>query len=384
MQHLLRPILLILITALFVTAALQLHDIVASALALATITLTAYITIFTLAQLFLTSKATIELSVLPIEGDKITSQTELRARVQIAALRIAPTFHAEITLFWTHSDVEQRPLVIKGGQSDYNIYSAIRFPHRANWHCSHATVDYSDPFGIILIRRTVYLNSTIHVAPVGDQSRLLDIISSASRPGDSAPSNIDRRGDPFEIKHYDPAEGSRNILWKIYAKRGELMGRAPEAAITPEGFTACIGVLKPLDDNLATKIASYLKMLEQHGISVAFNCLGNTGPIASTSDSAEQMMIDTVWASPTKTSSELPELINYCESYGEVTQIVVFASASLLASANTSDFFSLLSQLESRRIQPIIAVDIPTSAKNSLSNDTISRLTNNHYPFLEL
>lgn len=376
---------LVVLTALLWFFAYSYHDIVATSLALGCSVLLIYLAVFSTLQLYLYSAPQLELTVLGGENGKLTSQTSLTARLILAGLKVSPTFSAKVFLNWEHSGVNIKPVVFKGSVNNAQpIFSAISFPHRGVWRCERATLSFSDPFKIAVITRSVDINSSIAICPSGEASDLREVISSASKPGDISQSSTEKTGDLFEMKQYDPAQGVRTILWRVFAKRGELMSRAPEAAVTPEGFTACYALIRPEEDSLATKVIDYTARLQSSGVSIAFNCSGNTKEPVTNASKVEELLITSVWNQPSPDNSELAKLLAESRSFGEVTQIMIFFSLRGASEFMTDRFMTCLTFLEMNQIKPILAMDIPKNYHGEISAKLISLITSKNYQTLEL
>jgi hypothetical protein len=315
---------------------------------------------------------------------KLLSQTSLSARVSVSELKIAPTFLAHVTFNWAHPGVGLKPFVLKNTPLDENLLAPVFFPHRGIWNCDTATITFSDPFKILCLTRQVPLNTSITICPSGPESDLREVISSASRPGDVSQSTIEKSGDLFEMKQYDPALGVRTILWRVFAKRGELMSRAPEAAVTPEGFTACFALIAAEEDSLATKIIDYAARLQSSGVSVAFNCSGNRGEPVIDASKVEEVLITSVWNPPSDNQAELSKLLETSRSFGEVTQVVLLLSVRSISEKFLDKFNAALTFLEMNQIKPIIAIYIPQTHSFDVSSRLISLITSKNHQILEL
>ena len=352
------------------------HDIVATTLAIAGGVLWLYITTLTVIQNFKLSPPQLDILVIPNETGRVLSRTALTARITLANITPVPSFFATIQMIWEQDGVELKPIVMKGRAYGDTFDVPIHFPHRGEWRCKEVVVNYRDPLRIVNIASSAQLSCTITVYPRGDEIQNLPTFSSASRPGDSAPASELRTGDLFEMKQYDPAQGMRRILWRVFAKRGELMSRAPEAAVTPEGFTACFAILNELDDDLATKAIDYTARLESAGLTLAFSCTGNVAGTVTRAGEVERATIASVWGpKATIVTSELNELVNASKAFGEVTQVVIFISTRNFNQNSERIFAAQLDLLASLTIRPIVALELPKDASPEETRSFITSLS---------
>lgn len=383
MRRYFKLLLLVLSAAALWGISYQLHDIVATSLAIACSVLIVYLLVFSILQLVQIKVAKCTITVLGDANGRLLSKAALIARLELTDIKIAPTFVSKLVLGWEHPGAMIKPIILNGTPNE-SIFLPISFPHRGIWRCIAVELAYSDPLQIVEIRQRIPLNISITICPSGHDSELREVISSASRPGDAAQSIHQRSGDLFEMKQYDPAQGVRTILWRVFAKRGELMSRSPEAAITPEGFTACYAIIRPKQDTLATKIIDYTARLQSSGISVAFSCTGNYRAPVTNATEIEESLISAVWNPPTPNHDELSKLLLTSRSFGELTQVVVFFSAKDADPSIVDTFFAALVFLEQQQIRPILALDIPEDQNSPLALQILSKITAKDYSLLEL
>jgi len=94
------------------------------------------------------------------------------------------------------------------------------------------------------------------------------VLTSSYRAGDLISDANERRGDPFDLKPYHPSDGIKKILWKVYAKTGELISRHPEQSMTPEGQVFIFSVNNVEDDHVCGAALDYTKKLEDLSLDV--------------------------------------------------------------------------------------------------------------------
>ena len=213
-----------------------------------------------------------------------------------------------------------------------------------------------------LILMMIPHQTSIVVAPAIPSDSQLPLISSTQRPGDMVPDAIHRHGDPFDIKPYHPADGINKIVWKAFAKSGQLLSRHAEPSMTPEGFVTICVFARPCDDELCGLALAYVSALEDLKLDILLSCEGHNGRLLGTDfDSSRILLIDSVWDSANSTGTsriqDLQALIDKCGSGDTrvtVRKIALFCSGSRLTSqSEASQMLELATWLEERGIEPV-------------------------------
>jgi hypothetical protein len=161
----------------------------------------------------------------------------------------------------------------------------------------------------------------------------LQIISSSSRAGDEFPDQSLKSGDPYDLRRYQPSDGLKKIVWKLYAKSGELVSRHPEAATTPEGQVVIFCLATSAQDLAASLAIEYAKRCEMLNLAIFSGCAGRSEQEAAQSAIAlEREAIDSAW-SFSHFDSELAaaNLIELCkfvsQSSSKIERVLIFITA---------------------------------------------------------
>ena len=157
------------------------------------------------------------------------------------------------------------------------LIDAVRFPHRGLWSLDSLNLSLSDIAGMVRLSWRLPVQSSIEVAAPTIPIRPLPILVSSARAGDELSFSQERSGDPFDMKAYDPSDGVKRIMWKVYARSQQLVVRRPEPAVIPEGELALYLVAGRNEDYVAGALQGYLEQLEDEQITVIFGTDGLAG-----------------------------------------------------------------------------------------------------------
>ena len=280
---------------------------------------------------------------LTFSADHPVSKAPISAGIRIDHCRVPPFFRLRVDREFTHTGPTSPAHLVSGPPADlmgYRLLDTVTFPHRGYWTASGVLLRLEDVFGFSRYRWRIGAEETVEVSAPEISIRELPIAASSARGGDELNRIRERSGEPFDIKAYDPSDGISRILWKTYARSGELVVRRPEPAIVPEGEVAIFVVAGPDDDHVAGAFLSYLRRLEQQDIAVAFGTDGNaaqpyTPPSMLGRDFYQQpeeirrALNLAVWSPQAGTSNGFADFLNALqESNRFVQQVVVFIPAS--------------------------------------------------------
>ena len=155
-----------------------------------------------------------------------------------------------------------------------HLIDTVEMPHRGLWRLIGIDLSLSDALGFTNLRWFFPLQTGLEVSALTIPIKPLPIVAASSRSGDQLSLTRDRNGDLFDIKQYDPSDGIKRILWKTYAKSGELVVRRPEPAIIPEGEVVLYLVAQPEDDHVAGALQDYVRQLDLQQITTLFGTDG--------------------------------------------------------------------------------------------------------------
>lgn len=262
-------ILTILLTYLCLDAVINQSDIVASSL-ISTFIATFLILGSLVLWLGRILNRNLTFEIFPVLSNSIPhAQEELQLDIIVSPQTTIPFIRTKYTLEFQNSEELTLSFLRNDRSLDFNRITAI-FPHRAVWEAKTLRCEVQDVLGLwkyITKSDKSLQNSQIWIYPSKYHENRFPFIHSHYRDGDALSSTDAVRGDPYDIKRYDPSDGVRKILWKVYARTQELLSRFPEPTMTPEGKTV-IFVLSDRGNDYANWSAyEYISRLESDGLS---------------------------------------------------------------------------------------------------------------------
>lgn len=234
----------------------------------------------------------------------------------MSSLHLLPFFRIDLRFDFETSDIPPiRATISSGGSADrYPIFTPMQFPHRGNWRFQKATWVLYDVFDLWHFHHTQKYDDTHAIVPVSPPAGFDSpppIINSCLRDGDSVADIQEARGDYYDIKRYHPSDGMRKIVWKIFARTGELLARHPEKTMTPEGRVLMAVCAQSIHDSGARLAINYSSYLIDAGLECSATCLGQlSGDPAKTPEALEKLLIETAWSSDHGVESSLAHLID--------------------------------------------------------------------------
>ena len=366
-------IFLIFCAYLLVGPVPQSSDIVAAALACGLLALfLAIVLAARLQALYVQRRLTLELYP---PDEPITSGQSTRAVVKFSPLQLLPGMTLECRLSCVHEGISIPTITLfKGTPAGHRVAIEIIAPHRGNWDIHGVRCTIGDLTGFIRVSWTIPLDSSLIVYPPKQSDALLPLVSSTQRPGDLITDAVHRLGDPFDIKPYHPSDGIKKIIWKAFAKRGELLSRHAEASMTPEGFVALFVLAQAADDDACGKALAYVNALTELKLDLLLSCEGNNGRAPGHNvETCQELLIDSAWdaqrTSSISLATDLQSLFDACTRTSvavTLRTIVVFCSGTRMAGPDGVELMRTISQwMEERQIQPVFFLTQPT-----LSTDT--------------
>lgn len=331
-------------------------------------------------------------------GDSVKALRLERIVTTLLPIKLPPLFEVRASLQWAQDGIIVTTHRIDGRDTkSRQLIEDISFPHRGHWKLLGVSCVLRDIFG---------LTSLSWLEPVGDLSirvepsvdvhpKYIPVVSSSERAGDAVEQQLARTGDPYDLKSYHPADGSRRILWKLFAKSGALFSRLEEFSMTPEGRVVIFVLAGKEDDVLCQWALSYIKGLEELKLDVFVGCAGmshSTSSPARSFDSTLELLIDSAWDtywqkdsyrqksesdSTTALSLDISKLISGSTYTGQrLSRILIFVNGETIGSASQVSALSRLGQqLQDQGIKPIFCVQERISSKSTSSSisNTLSR-----------
>jgi len=292
------------------------------------------------------------------------SKQSLTSSIQLKNSNIFPFYNLKIRKNFSPEGAESFDLLIKGKESKQGsrlILDSLRFPHRGIWNLKSLDFELSDIFGFTSFRWEKLLNTAIEVSPQPLSIKPLPVIASSSRAGDEVNLPHDKSGDLFDTKQYDPSDGVRRILWKTYARSGELYVREPEPAVIPEGEVAIFLVAEKEEDHVAAAALSYAKHLISNDIVVLFGTDGGEqhDDFVSKVEKIESMIRACATSKLAGSGESFKSYAAKLEAtQRQMTQFLVFASEKKLSETKLA---KELEQLSSARNAAISFARVPDS-----------------------
>lgn len=308
--------------------------------------------------------------------------------IKVSPLSILPFFVLKLQLQF---GPEKLPSAVHhlSGRIEHQKFIAeeLSFPHRGPWHLAAIACSYEDRFGFAVLRWAVtgpIPLYSITVKPPPGVPTHLPILSSSIRSGESILEMNERRGEPFDLKPYHPADGIRKILWKIYAKSGELISRHPERSMTPEGQVVVFCLAAPEEDVVCSQTLAYLQQLKELDLELFVGCAGMTpGKTARSKEEAEKLFIDSVWQARLSTTASLLldlggllEQVRQSLRGARIANILIFCATGRLKNRSNLEMYTTIGDfLEQQQIHPVFfMVDTRTSMPAGIKPGNESRL----------
>lgn len=303
------------------------------------------------------------------------SGAETRIIFTVRPLRTPPGTWLEISLQFAHGKPPARALRISGASSrERKLHLDLTFPHRGAWDITAIQCSLRDITGLTRYSWQIPYSDVINVYPPTVSDTSLPLLSSTQRPGDTATDTLNRQGDPFDLKPYHPSDGIKKIVWKAFAKSGELLSRHPEASMTPEGFVTIITLARSEDDDICSKVIAYTRALEELKLDLLISCEGLHGrQLVRSSQGCEELLIDSVWDAAQSTRETLEQdvhaLLDWCaQSAGHIAvrKMLLFVSGARIANPiEAARITELATWLSSRGVEPVFCVSRPTLRQES-------------------
>ncbi len=324
-------------------------------------------------------KRQISINVIP-PSEPATSQEMVRVIISIEGARVLPFFSLDIALQFEHEGSSPALVRVSGfARRERHAHLDIAFPHRGSWDINTIQCALRDVTGLAHFTWKI----PITVAPPTALDSRLPVLSSTQRPGEMMIDIFNRQGEPFDIKSYHPSDGVKKIVWKAFAKRGELLSRHPEASMTPEGFVVMLVIAGQEGDPACAQAIAYTHSLSQLNLEIIASCEGANGRTpAHTPESFKELLIDSVWDAtpnvPGHLRRDASALLDYCSQLTPsitVSKLLLFVSAERIATPdNIRELNDLAEWLSNQGILPVLCLTAPTSFAEPLSTSKLATL----------
>jgi hypothetical protein len=348
-------------------------DIVAAALAYGLLTLLGVIASAAMLQA-LYVKRSFSVDLRPPDT-RLISRHAARCIMILSKVKLIPGMVLEVQPVSAHSGINIPTLrLLKGTEPEHRVAIDIVAPHRGNWDIHGVRCSLGDLTGFIRTTWNVPLETALIVTPPEQPDALLPLISSTQRAGDLLADAVHRLGDPFDIKPYHPSDGVKKIVWKAFAKSGQLLSRHAEASMTPEGFVALFVLAQANDDEVCGKALAYINSLCELKLDLLLGCEGQSDRAAGYSNETSlELLIDSTWdaikSDKISLKRDLQTLLDGCTQTGvgvNLRKIIIFCSGDRVAAPGGADLMRvIMAWMEERQIEPVFFITQPNLVTSS-------------------
>jgi len=305
------------------------------------------------------------------QGEQVSGQP-IKIVINVGKLSVPSLFLLKLKLVFEKSDLTPSTHELIGqAKKDRLLVEEITFPHRGNWIVTNIQATFTDRFGLTTISWNMPLSDmAIRIAPSGDTNSYIPIISSSQRAGDELEHPLERTGDPYDLKPYHPSDSMRKILWKVFARSGELISRHPEKSMTPEGKVVIFVLADRHDDQTCQMALQYIERLQSLSLEVWAGCSGiskSSLDLGRDLNSTKELLIDTAWDSnwaqregeTSNTETDLEYLLaSLPQNSSQLSSMLIFASRTAISSDDAVKSLSNIgSYLSSIGIEPIFCIE---------------------------
>jgi uncharacterized protein (DUF58 family) len=309
----------------------------------------------------------------------------VRVFLALRGAKILPLFVLDMRLVFERPGASQALVRVSGfSESDRRAHVDLTFPHRGEWDIRGIECTLRDVTGLTRFSWIIPQQTAVTIAPVPTHDSHLPVLSSTQRPGEMMVDIFNRQGEPFDIKSYHPSDGVKRIVWKAFAKRGELLSRHPEASMTPEGFVVILTIAGKEGDKACAQVVAYAESLARLNLEIIASCEGANGRSAARSPEAlRELLIDSVWDARPEQSDHLQRdsasLLDYCAQLTpslKVSKLLLFVSAERLAMPGQArQIEDLAAWLSAQGITPVFCLSHPSENVDLSSPSKLSKLS---------
>ena len=218
-------------------------------------------------------------------------------------------------------------------------------------HCDtvHRSIRVGDAFGICEVTIRSQQPVSISIFPQRTPLLMPDIVQGLRLGGEQAHPLGHPSGDRIDIRNYAVGDPVRYILWKVYARTGELVVRTPERAFEPAERLLAYLVAHP-EDSIAASLASEVLRSQLLGENWAFGVDGRVEPCTEM-----DVALEAIVQSGDATTQNASGLTDFVSTQSDASSLVVFAPAD--QGSWVDEVLSLAQQLP---VQVIMAGVLPT------------------------
>lgn len=276
----------------------------------------------------ITSKRLTKIYLTPILQECL-SNFPIDIKVILSQLALWPFWNIECKLQFCSSKVKTLCHIISGPiqiTNEYSLNSTLTFPHRGYWTLRSLQLNITDRLGLTRLTWFFPLENYIEVSAKDMVLGAVSLQALDPHSGDLHNLQHSRQGDLYDIKQYDPSDGLKKILWKVFAKSGQLVVRRPEPATIPQGTIALYLVAKPEEDFVAGAIQTYINFLCGREIKIIF---GTDGLRNIITESAIKTTINQMaMHDEAGTGQGLPSFLDTLKQQSQSLEVIIFTGAT--------------------------------------------------------
>lgn len=181
-------------------------------------------------------------------------------------------FQLEVNCSYQHPGTRQQSIVLLGRSesSQRTVNTIITFPHRGLWTQTTARITLRDRFGLTAVSWQQQNLATTAVYPASLEFPKTDFITTNTSDGELNIPTSTIQGDYYDYKEYSPADSFSKVLWKLFARSGELYVRHPEPVASDFGRIAIYLIADAKQDFVAAAVRDLLETLTLHNKPFAF------------------------------------------------------------------------------------------------------------------
>lgn len=285
---------------------------------------------------------------------------EFSSPFHLPPLRIPPFFTISMTRVFPNqlsNLVKTKTVKLFGNfndpQNKFNVHDNLKFSRRGDFTQSGIAISYGDILGLTRFEKFIPAAKNYLVYPQEVQIEPIAVMAASAQLGDVEHSNLERTGDLFDIRGYQPGDSLKRVLWKVYARSGNVVVRQPEPAIVPEGEVAIFVAAHSEDDNVAAAALSYLKILEEQNIIFSLSSLGHYKELAKTIENAEKVLVGSANQADADEGKSFKIFLNNLKEKNFSSKKIILFSADELSSeiSKYENKIKLLKEVETQASQ---------------------------------
>ena len=219
----------------------------------------------------------------------------------------------QVSWYWTSADMKSET------EENKEVLVPIR---RGIWSNIERKIQVGDAFGICAIQFTSRQPCTLKVLPESLTPSLPRILQGLQGGGDQAHPFGLPTGDRIDIRNYAHGDPVRFILWKVYARTGQLVVRTPEKAFEPVQRLLAYLIVHPADGSAAA-LSSAILHSNQLGEDWTFGVDGYQGGCSEV-----QTALEVIVASGNSEIQDGQGLEEFVTQQQDASSLLIFAPAT--------------------------------------------------------